>query len=66
MCGRMETQSVTMLCGFDLFLYCLPFRCAHFPNMWCLVPEIIIDLANDLISRQEWDESIFVLRIFRN
>ena len=55
--GELAAKSIMILCGFALLLRCLPFGGSHCPNLWCVVSEFVTDLANDLLSCEDWNEN---------
>ena len=47
--AELPSKSITILCGMALFLCCLPFVGAHYPNLWCIASEMITDIWNNLL-----------------
>ena len=56
--SALAARSITILCGYALFLRCLPFGGSHCPNLWCVVSEFVTNLTNDLLTYADWDENI--------
>ena len=55
--SALAARSITILCGYALFLRCLPFGDSHCLNLWCVVSEFVTDLTNDLLTCADWDEN---------